>query len=100
MRDLQPPFRFDLNTLLRRARQLPQQVEGVAINLPFVSITVRPDDRERRIAREIVIRLADKRILNAWECCDDCITNAIASLQDIRVLLVDKQVELSNQTVQ
>lgn len=47
-------------------------------------------------AREIVIRRADKRVLNAFECCDSCVEQALASLHEIRSLLVDKQVGLSS----
>src|SRR5690606_32059882 len=47
-------------------------------------------------AREIVIRLKDRRVLSAWECCDNCIDQALESLQEIRRMLVDKQVELSD----
>jgi len=99
MRNLSPPFQFDVSTLIGKARRyVNKQVDGVTINLPFVSFSVRPDDIEKKIAREIVIRLADKRVLNAFECCDSCIEKAIASLQVIRSLLVDKQVELSAQS--
>ena len=38
---------------------------------------MRPEDRERRVAREIVIRLADRRVLNAFECCDSCIDQQV-----------------------
>ena len=95
-RDSRPPFRFDLNSLWRRAQHLPVKVDGVSIELPFLSIAVSADDVECRVAREVVIRLADKRVLNAYECCDNCIEAAIASLQEIRSCLVDKQVELSD----
>lgn len=99
MRDLPPPFKFDVSDLVRRARRHTQKrVDGVTINLPFVSFSVRPDDIEQKAAREIVIRLANKRVLNAFECCDSCVEKALASLQEIRSLLVDKQVELSGQT--
>jgi hypothetical protein len=98
MRDLPPPFKFDVSSLVGKARCLAnKRVAGVTINLPFVSFSVRPDDLEQKVAREIVIRLADKRVLNAFECCDSCVEKAMASLQDIRALLVDKQVELSSQ---
>jgi hypothetical protein len=98
MRDLPPPFKFDVSNLVRKARRhTKKRVDGVTINLPFVSFSVRPDDLEQKAAREIVIRLADKRVLNAFECCDSCVEQALASLQDIRSLLVDKQVELSGQ---
>jgi hypothetical protein len=59
-------------------------------------IRVNPKDRERQVAREIVIRLKDRRVLSAWECCDDCIDRALTSLQEIRQTLVAKQVELSD----
>lgn len=99
MRDLQPPFKFDVSGLVQTARRhAKKRVDGITINLPFVSFSVRPDDLEQKAAREIVIRLADKRVLNALECCDSCVEQALASLQEIRSLLVDKQVELSGQT--
>lgn len=91
------PFKFDMSDLLARARrQVNSRLGNVTLNLPFVSFAVSPKDRERQIAREIVIRLKDRRVLSAWECCDDCIDRALASLQDIRQLLVAKEVELSD----
>jgi len=76
-------------------RQAKKRVDGVTINLPFVSFSVRPDDLEQKVAREIVIRLADKRVLKVFECCDSSVEHALASLREIRSLLVDKQAELS-----
>lgn len=96
MRDLKPPFKFNLSALLGRMRRLPVAVDGVSLSLPFLSVSIKPLDIERRVAREAVIRLADRRVLNAFECCDDCIDRALTSLQEIRRLLVDKQVELSD----
>ncbi len=96
MRDLKPPFKFDLSALLGRIHRLPVTVDGVSLSLPFLSVSIKPLDVERRVARELVIRLADRRVLNAFECCDDCIDRALTSLQEIRRLLVDKQVELSD----
>lgn len=91
------PFRFDITDLLARARrQATNRLGDVTLNLPFISIAVSPKDRERQVAREIVIRLKDRRVLSAWECCDDCIDRALASLLEIRAMLVDKQVELSD----
>lgn len=84
-------FKLDMTSLLARARR---HMGDVTINLPFISFGVSPDDQERRVAREVVIRLKDRRVLSAWECCDNCIDNAIASLQEIRRFLVDKQVEV------
>lgn len=93
---VQRPFPLDIGGIVRRARQLSVKVDGVSIELPFVSVSVEVADVEQAAAREIVIRLADKRVLNANECCDGCVRSAIDSLQDIRRLLVDKQVELSD----
>lgn len=99
MRDLTPPFRFDLRSLISCAkRKVVSSVDGVSINLPFIAFNVKPDDLERRTAREVVIRMAERRVLNASECCDNCIDQALESLQKIRSLLVDKQVKLSDHT--
>jgi len=75
---------------------LNTRVDGLSINLPFISFRVNPNDLEQRVAREIVIRMADRRVLNASECCDNCIDQALVSLQKIREFLVNKQVELSH----
>ena len=91
-----PPFEFDLGTQLAGARRkLNSRVGSVSINLPFLSFSLNPDDLEVRVARELVIRMADMRLLKASECCDNCIDDALDSLQRIRSTLVDKLVELS-----
>ena len=97
MRNQELPFQFDLRNILARARRnINDHVSGITINLPFVSFSVKPESTEKKIAKELVIRIADKRVLNSFECCDECINQALASLQEIRSLLVDKQVELAN----
>lgn len=97
MRNLPPPFRFDLRGLLTEVRRkVNSRVDGLSINLPFISFRINPTDLEKKAAREIVIRMADRRVLNASECCDNCIDQALTSLKDIRGILVDKQVELSH----
>jgi hypothetical protein len=97
--DHDPPFRFDLRGLLAHAQRLAgRHVKGVTIKLPFISVAVQPSDLEKRIAREILIRMADRRVLSARECCSDCAERSLASLRDIRKLLVDKQVELGDAT--
>ena len=89
------PFKFDIGDLLSRARrQLNNRLGNVTLSLPFLSIAVNPNNREQQIAREIVIRLKDRRVLSARECCDNCIDRALTSLQEIRQTLVNKQVEL------
>ncbi|HHT9153666.1 MAG TPA: hypothetical protein ACFYEM_09090 [Candidatus Hypogeohydataceae bacterium YC40] len=89
-------LKFNISSILQRIKQ-NSKVEGVSINLPFLSINLTVYDDEEKIAREVLIRLRDKRVLVAWECCDDCIKNALASMQDIRTLLVNKQVELPDE---
>ena len=90
-------FQFDISESIRKARKyLNKHVDGVTIEIPFMSFSVKPTDVEQKIARELLIRLPDKRVLNSKECCDNCINNSLASLQEIRKILVDKQVELSN----
>ena len=96
--ETKPPFKFDVSGIVKRFRKLPISVDGVTISIPFVSMTVKPNDVERKVAREIVIRLADRRVLSSKECCDGCITDALKSLQEIRAITVDKQVELSSKT--
>ncbi len=91
------PFKFDMTELLSRARrQFNKRVGNITLSLPFISIAVNPKDRERQVALEILIRLKDRRVLSARECCDDCIERALTSLQEIRKLLVDKQIELAD----
>lgn len=89
-------FQFDIREVLRKLRGLAKnRVGAVTLNLPFFSISVSPNDREKQIARELVVRLKDRRVLSASECCDDCIDQSLTSLQEIRRLLVDKEVALS-----
>ena len=47
MRDLTPPFQFDVSEPVgKAARHVKKRVDGVAVNLPFVSISFKPDDKE------------------------------------------------------
>ena len=97
MRTATPPFKFNIQDILRRARRLAAGSLGdITLTLPFVSVAVHPKDKEKQVARELVIRLKDRRVLTAWECCDGCIDQSLTSLQEIRRLLVDKQVELAD----
>lgn len=98
MRQTRPPFKFDFDSLIEAARRkLNNRVEGIEITLPFLSVAICPD-LEQQVAREVVIRMSNKRVLNSSECCDHCIDEAISSLLAIRNILVDKQVELSKAT--
>ena len=91
------PFKFDVRDAVSRLQRLAnKRVGSITLNLPGISVPVLLKDREKQVAREIVIRLKDRRVLSAWECCDDCIDRALASLQEIRNFLVEKQVELAD----
>ncbi|WP_181242780.1 hypothetical protein [Caulobacter vibrioides] len=95
MRSRPAPFQIDIAALLGRAkRSFTDRIGEVTLNFPFISVAVSPKDTEQKVARELVIRLKDRRVLSAYECCDGCIDEALKSLQEIRGLLVDKQVEL------
>ncbi|MBI4365236.1 MAG: hypothetical protein HY543_00280 [Deltaproteobacteria bacterium] len=97
MRSGEIPFRFDVTDVTNRLRRLASKHLGnITLSLPGVSIPVILKDREKQVAREIVIRLKDRRVLSSWECCDNCIDQALVSLQEIRKFLVNKQVELSD----
>lgn len=88
-------LRFDMSEIVNKVRQMTNlHVEGLTIKFPFVNMIVKVDDTEKRIANEVVIRLADRRVLSGPECCDNCIDDSLGSLQGIREIIVDKQVEL------
>ena len=90
-----PPFQFNLGSLIKRARRfVNSNVEGTNLTLPGVTFRIRPLYLEESVAREIVIRMKNRRVLNSKECCDDCINQALTSLHEIRTILVDKQVDL------
>jgi hypothetical protein len=91
-------FMVDVSKALGHAQRLKaRHLPGlqIGLSLPFLTINVSPNDVERRVAREVVIRCRDRRVLNARECCDGCIDQALSSLQELRAKLVDKQVDLS-----
>jgi len=99
MKNRKTDLKFNFQSILyKRVKQAKDSLNSITINLPFLSFSIKPENKEKLAAKEIVIRLADKRVLNAFECCDDCIEKALSSLQEIRKLLVDKQVELMNYT--
>jgi hypothetical protein len=90
-------FKFDMANITEKARRIfGNHVGEVTLKLPFVSFSVSPQPVEKKVAREIVIRLKDRRVLSATECCDDCIDRALTSLQEIRHFLNDKQVDLAD----
>jgi hypothetical protein len=67
---------------------IQMEAEAVVAALERVYNSIFKSDPKR-------LRLSDRRVLNSFECCDNCIEHALSSLQEIRRILVDKQVELS-----
>lgn len=99
MEEIKTDLKFNFQSLLsRKIKQAKDSIDNITINLPYISFSIKPKNKEKTVAKEIIIRLSDKRVLNSRECCDDCIKNAILSIDEIRQLLVDKQVELMDYT--
>lgn len=88
-------FQIDLRKLLAEMRRrFNSRVTGVEVNLPGLTFCLDPSDPEKKAAREIVIFLKDRRVLNSKECCDNCIDNSLASLLKIREFIVERQLQL------
>ncbi len=69
---------------------------GATISTSGISFQIRATDPERDAARKLLIRLRDRRVFTAFDCCDGCVRNTLASLIEVRKILVDTQVELHN----
>lgn len=72
--------------------------KGVSINLPFISFTVRVDETERDVARELLICLDDRRLLKRSHSCEKPTPLAIESVGKIRDLVVQMKAKLRNHT--
>jgi hypothetical protein len=91
------PLQFDVRKLIAKGRRiLNKRVTGAQIRLPGFTFTVAPVDPEVKLARQLVVWLGDRRVLNSFECCDGCIDRSLASLLKIREHLVQRQVELAD----
>jgi hypothetical protein len=94
------PFQFDVTSVLARfARAEDGRPSAVRLDLPFISVLAHPNSTDVKLARELLVRMKDRRVLSAQECCDSCIDEALASLQQIRGLLVELQVRLSETAI-
>jgi hypothetical protein len=91
------PFQFDISRVLHQFAGVPDARPAASrLDLPFLSVLIEFTPVERNSARTLLIRLRDRRVLSAQECCDGCIDDALRSLQEIRSILLDQQVELAN----
>lgn len=89
---------MDINKIYKEAIKFAKKttISDITITLPFISFSVQATDIEKKIAREIIIRVRDKRVITSFQCCPSCTEYAIISLNEIRAILIDKQVELNN----
>ncbi|MDX9703664.1 MAG: hypothetical protein RBU23_11580 [Candidatus Auribacterota bacterium] len=77
--DNKKQFRLDIKDILKKVKnKVEDNVNGISISIPFLSFSVSIDNTEKDVARELIIRLEDKRVLSGIECCDNCIQNSIA----------------------
>jgi hypothetical protein len=91
-------FQFDVSDVVIQAlRSPPASNTATAFKLPFVTVLADPSPLERQIANELLIRLRDRRVLSSWECCDNCIDDALRSLQEIRSILLERRIELAGE---
>lgn len=89
------PFQFNIAGVLADLRRLPPvRLGAVPISLPFVTVMFQPSEADRSIAAELVTRLADRRVLNSHECCDNCIDEALKAFQEVRASLLEVKVRL------
>ena len=91
-------LKINVSEIIKKAKKTIKniKVDGITINFPFLNINISANDIDKKIAREIIIKLNDKRVLNSKECCENCIENSLKSLFEIREFLVNKQIEINN----
>lgn len=89
------PMEFDFSQFFTPLNNLiSRNLKGVSINILGITFSFDYSKDDEKIAKEILVFLADKRVLNSKECCDNCIKDSIESILDIRKFLVQKQIEL------
>jgi len=73
------------------------KMESIGLTFPFgISTTLKPQQRDSEIAKEVIVKLIDRRILNSKECCASCIKQSVDSLKKIKSDLIGIKVRLSN----
>jgi hypothetical protein len=91
-------LRFDFTEFSKRLNKYSKKVkvESVSVRLPGISISLSPTKQEKLIAKEIILFIRHKRVIDSKECCDTCIKNSLQSLLEIKNFLVMKQMEISD----
>lgn len=91
-------FQFDIADALRElVRSADARPAALQLSVPFMNVLIHPIEIEKSIAAEIIVRATDRRVLNARECCDECIENALRSLQELRSLFSEKKALLARE---
>lgn len=91
-------LKFNVTEYYRKAKKLVNKadIKGITIKFPGISINLAPTDSDKKISKEIILKLRHKRVISQSECCDNCIKNSLTSLFEIKDYLIDKQVEMSD----
>ena len=72
-------------------------LDSISFSFPLrISSSFRFEKSIIDIAKETIITLVDRRILNAKECCANCIYNAVNSLKEIKSDLINIKKQLKN----
>jgi hypothetical protein len=72
-------------------------ITSLTLSFPFrAGITVSINSKEKDIAKEAIIMLVNRRILNASECCPSCSQQSIDSLKEIKSDLIQIEKKLIN----
>lgn len=70
-------------------------VDAVSISIPFgIKFNVTPTKNEVKTAKETILTLIDRRILNSKECCANCIKKSVESLKEIKSDLIQIKIGL------
>ena len=91
-------LRFDFTEFSKRLTKYSKKirVDSVSVRLPGISISLSPTKQEKLIAKEIILFIRHKRVIDSKECCDNCIRNSLQSLLEIKNFLIMKQMEISD----
>ena len=71
-------------------RQKKADIDNLSVSFPFaISASFKFEGSIIDIAKETIITLIDRRILNSKECCANCINKSIDSLKEIKSDLIN-----------
>ena len=54
MKKLKTGLKFDFGSLLsKKIRQAKDSVDNVSVNLPFISFSIKPENKEKKLLRKL-----------------------------------------------